>query len=1033
MGLFSDKLETYLNKAGQWVESVTGNVINAVKKEYAEGAAQPSDESKAKFQAGLSLTMKTSMAQEDQQRADMAKTGQAISKAGSFVKSVAQSVPRAITSVALEPTAGIMSLAQGKTVEPVYTPKTKTEKFLMGEEPVKGIFLRQKEAQEKVEGFGVNKGSSMALGVLGVAGITAMDLTPIGGKKETAELIARSKGVSEIVELLRPMFKTKTADELKYLAETLVPVTSKSNVTDILLKEASLAKELPLQKASNINSGPTTRERGFVTSVKEVYPEATKVAGQYIPRSTDELAIKAKNLIKDDIVTAEKIAETGTDDNAVAIASELIKHYGDQATQATDITIKNALYDKAAEIANSTAQKLTELGRSVQAASILGRLTPEGQVKFAAMEIQKYNAAIEKSYLGSNGLRKKIPELTGEQASKIVEEMKAIEAMPEGTEKAMRFKELQNSIVDLIPSTIMAKAISIWKAGLLTGLKTSGLNIFSNLTHVGMEKIKDIPAVAIDKVTALFTKKRTTTLTIKGYTKGIREGFEKGWTYFKTGYSDRDLGIKLDYKRVNFGKSKVAKAMQTYEETIFRIIGAEDQPFFYGTKANSIYKQAIAKAKTLNLHGSAYIDKIEELVENPTDEMLRYALLDAETAVFQNKTSLGDAASSIQKIGEKELGPDIKIGEIIVPFGRTPSAVAMQVINYSPIGVVKTIIENVGKGRFDQKLFSEGIGRGITGSGIMAIGSSLMAAGLISLSYPKTEKEQKLWEIEGRKANSIKIGDKWRSVQVLGPAGNLLLVGGAFEKNLKDEGSVTKAMATALATGGKSFLESTFLSGLNQSINALNDPKRYAEGYLGSLVSSSIPTIVSDISRAIDPMERRAVSVDEKVKARIPGVRQTLEPQVTVFGKEKERVGNFLEVLADPTRPYRETITSVTSELRRMWDAGYEVSPTLLGDKQGYSGLTPEQNTELWKRAGEITEDKLTSLFSKEEYKKMPDENKAKIIDDVVDKSKTMARVEQALFVTEGLQGEELLTKLKELKAGGLMTATIFKEYQRLR
>ena len=57
--------------------------------------------------------------------------------------------------------------------------------------------------------------------------------------------------------------------------------------------------------------------------------------------------------------------------------------------------------------------------------------------------------------------------------------------------------------------------------------------------------------------------------------------------------------------------------------------------------------------------------------------------------------------------------------EIIVPFGRTPSAVANQLINYSPVGIVKAIASNIGKGRFDQRLFSQAMGRGITGSGIM--------------------------------------------------------------------------------------------------------------------------------------------------------------------------------------------------------------------------------------------------------------------------------------------------------------------------
>ena len=129
------------------------------------------------------------------------------------------------------------------------------------------------------------------------------------------------------------------------------------------------------------------------------------------------------------------------------------------------------------------AKNLTEQGRAVQAASILGRLTPEGQIRFAARQIQKYNEEIEKSGKGIIGLKKKIPELTAEQEKTIVQEMKAIEAMPDGTEKAMKFQQLQNYISDLVPSSLYQKIVSVWKAGLLTGIKTSGLNIFSNLTR----------------------------------------------------------------------------------------------------------------------------------------------------------------------------------------------------------------------------------------------------------------------------------------------------------------------------------------------------------------------------------------------------------------------------------------------------------------------------------------------------------------------------------------------------------------------
>ncbi|MDP3142394.1 MAG: hypothetical protein Q8N14_00385, partial [Candidatus Omnitrophota bacterium] len=236
-----------------------------------------------------------------------------------------------------------------------------------------------------------------------------------------------------------------------------------------------------------------SKERGFITSVKAELPEL-KVAGQYVPRDTDRLAIKARNLVKTDLLAAEQMARVGTDDKAVATGAELLKHYSDEAIRATDEAVKDALYTKAAGLANDMAHKLTEQGRSVQAASILGRLTPEGQLKFAAREIQKYNEEIDAARGGFLGLRNKIPEITAEQSKQIVGEMKAIQEMADGTEKAMRFQKLQNTITDMVPTPLFKKMVMVWKAGLLTGLKTTGVNILSNVSHFGTEVAKDIPA-----------------------------------------------------------------------------------------------------------------------------------------------------------------------------------------------------------------------------------------------------------------------------------------------------------------------------------------------------------------------------------------------------------------------------------------------------------------------------------------------------------------------------------------------------------
>lgn len=827
--------------------------------------------------------------------------------------------------------------------------------------------------------------------------------------------VIRTEGENVVLDIAGKEIIQKAAD----LAKQMKPI--KIEKTPISPKEGG---EQPIAEAPKQTKGVDFKQRSFISSIQEELPEL-KVAGQYIPRDTDKLAIQARNLIKDNISAAELMAKKGTDDKTIAVGSELLKYYSQEAAKSDSEAVKDSLYDKAAELGNSMAKRLTELGRSVQAASILSRLTPEGQIRFAAKTIQKYNEAIEKSKGGPFGLKKKIPELTPDQIKDIAEAMNEIETLPPGEEKAIKFKDLQEYISDLVPTPIMDKVVAVWKAGLLTGLKTSGVNILANINHAfGTEVIKDIPASMVDFLASLKTGKRTTTFTVKGIPKGGQEGFGKGWRFLKTGYDERNVLTKYDYKKVSFGKSKVGKGIQTYEEFIFRLMGTEDQPFYYGAKARSLYGQAKAEAINNKLRGvkaKAFIDK---LVTNPTDEMLLLAATDAETAVFQNKTALSEAAGQLKKI---------KGMEFLIPFSKTPSAVAMQVVNYSPAGIAKTIFRNAGKGKFDQRDFSQGMGRGFTGIAVLALGMYLFKKGLIVLDRPVSQREKKLWELEGRKPNSIKIGNKYRSIQVLGPAGNLLIVGAQFAKALKETGSITGALIKGSVGGLKSFTEQTFLTGIRSAMESIMEPEKRGEYFASGLLSSSVPTIMNDIANATDPKMRRAENIPQRFISRVPILRQVLEPQVDVLGRERFRQENFFEVMADPTRPYTELKDPIVDEIRRLDDAGFQVSTTLLGTKEGYKVLSQKQNTQLWQRAGQLAYSKIQGLVTNYQYPYFSDDRKSDEINKIFNKAKLMARVEMMIEITNGLQGEALKKKLSKAKKDGLLTQEVYKQYQRFR
>lgn len=932
---------------------------------------------------------------------DATKTGIAVNT----IKGLPKAFSEVIGQPFLQATAALGGAVSGKTL----TPSTQFQKDLYGTD--KSLTF----TQAGVSNFGVKETNPIAPTLGFLAG--AMELIP-GGKNLKQSI----KSVNDIAGARRLFKDAGVADEtIDALKLDSRAVAAKTDVeAEAIIKEATATpKQVTPTAPVKVADEVVPQERGFTASVKEAVPQASKVAGQYVPRSTDALAIKAVNLIKSNPAEAERIALSGSDENAVALASELIKKYSDDAAKATDDLARNNAYDKVAEIANSIAPKLTEQGRAIQAASILGRMTPEGQLRFAAREIQRYNEA--------NPLRK-IPELTGEQAKVISDEMRAIGQMPDGLEKAMRFQKLQNTVNDLVPTPLWKKVTTVWKAGLLTGLKTTGLNIFSNLGHAVTEIAKDAPAAVVDSVASLFTGKRTKTFTLRNAFNGIKEGSIKGKRYFSTGFDERNIGTKLDYNRVNFGKGVVGKAFQAYTDTVFRVLGSTDQPFYYAAMSRSLMDQALANGKNLGLKGKELAEHAYKIVENPTDEMIRYGVADATTAVFQNRTKLGDAAGTIQKIPG--------VGQILLPFARTPSSVAMQIIGYSPVGAIKTIFENVGRGKFDQRMFSQDMGRSVLGTAFLALGYKLAENNMVSLGFPTgDEREQELQKAEGRKANAILINGKWRSPMVLGPIGNVILAGAYFGDSVKKTGSPTEAASVAAAGVWKSFLEQTFLTGINNATKALNDPDTYATAYLKNLTASAVPTIVSDVARATDPLERKVqqgVNL-EAVQARLPVLRKGLEPDVDVLGRERQSVGNPLEILLDPTRPSPTTPGIVTDELRRIVDAGHNVSPTKVGDKAGYDALTKEQNTELWKKTGEILNSKLTGLFNSSQYKKMDDEQRAKAIDEFVKKSQDYGRAATVVEVTEGLSGEELKAKLSELKASGLLTRDVLRAYQSIR
>jgi hypothetical protein len=150
--------------------------------------------------------------------------------------SILRAPQRAITSVALEPAAGILSLLTKKNVEPIYQPEGKLAKAFFGSEPIRGVFKQQEEAQKITQNIlgksDLAKGASMAIAPILVGGSIGIDLSPWGGgtkkvsqqvlinlakntTKEGAEQILKKAGIKYTDDLIEATIKAKNVGEVE--------------------------------------------------------------------------------------------------------------------------------------------------------------------------------------------------------------------------------------------------------------------------------------------------------------------------------------------------------------------------------------------------------------------------------------------------------------------------------------------------------------------------------------------------------------------------------------------------------------------------------------------------------------------------------------------------------------------------------------------------------------------------------------------------------------------------------------------------
>lgn len=835
-----------------------------------------------------------------------------------------------------------------------------------GRNPYEPVFPNDLEKALKIE---AEKRIGMQVRSKG-ADVIQSSPTGVGGVPEGVTGKAKLKGLPQIEPLAQPSLQTNP------LASGEQPPVGKAKIRTV-------------QTPTSPDTLPNSIPRGFTTSVQEA-PKVMKkvkklVDNTYVPKPNKQLMGEAQALLQ----SGAKIDLKRTENVDQKIAATIQEAVNQQK--------KNP--QAAANLYNNLSERGTELGRGVQAFSLLDKMSPEAIALSAAGKIKKYNMTAIR----------KIPELTGAQVKLIGDKVSALDGLTVGSrEHGIAVNELANTVNNFIPSSLVDKALTVWKAGLLTSLRTHERNLLGNTIMYASEVVKDIPATIADIGMSAVTGKRTLTPTLQGAAGGATKGAQAAKDVTLLGYDPQEAISKFDVHRVTWGNNPVEQFLKKATDAVYRPLAAEDKVFWHSAFARSLYDQAGAEAMNAGKKGNKAF--IENLVHNPTVEIGKTALNDANYATFHDKSALSGIANGIKNAAKNIPGAGGELGkvvtEVLAPFTGVPSSIVGKTLAYSPIGLIKGAINTgrvlAGSVPELQRQAAQEIGRGVVGTGLFGLGAYLMNKGLMT-GQPKDPKEADLWQAQGKQANSVLVNGKWRSINSIGPQNLVVLAGAKYQEETgKSDGSMG-AYAGGLA---KDQLSQTFLAGVQGPLNAITDPARYGQSYIGNQASSLIPNIVKDTSKAFDPNAREVHGVGDYVKQSIPGVRNQLLPKRDVLGNIVSQEPTGINAFFDLFNSKTPIDNQVVSELSRLAQSGNEATPSKLTTNQTILKqkvkLTFDQLNTLESRVGEALRPQLQSLVISPAYQSLDDELKAQAIDKIVQSVRDKYKIVNTNSITSG-------------------------------
>lgn len=602
-------------------------------------------------------------------------------------------------------------------------------------------------------------------------------------------------------------------------------------------------------------------------------------------------------------------------------------------------------YVTAMDIASLMVKNSTNTAQSLQAMRILNKLSPECRLYLAAKSIENIEEDLNERYK-DNKADIHVDKILYDEYAK---------ALRQGDEDGIKtaWANIEQSVAQQINATWYEKLNNFRYLAMLGNPRTHVRNIVGNAFFVPVRAVKNTIAYGLENIAdakinggierskAILNSSNAADAALVKYAMSDYEAVQE---VILSGGKYVDTFQGIDKHRTIY-KTKILEAARKGNSAA---LDAEDAWFCKPAYANALAKWYKANGITAEQLNTGKVPE-ETIIKAQTT-----AIKEAQKATYRDTNWFSAQVSRLGKVDNKVAAMLI---EGVLPFKKTPANILARAVEYSPVGLIKSLALDTKKvkayvnGDIENGMspaeFIDDISAGLTGSALMGLGILLASWGVLSGGDDDDEKQNYFDELSGKQNYALSIGGMSITLDWLAPESMPLFVGVELFNSLssknEDKGFLQNLMSSVMSLSTPMF-EMSML----QSVNDLFDNLAYIKQGQGTFkivssmaanyISQYFPTLFGQGERAFGEAQRETTYIDRnsavgselqymwgKIANKIPLYDFSQIPYIDAWGRTEE-TGNLFERMlnnfVNPAYVKKERPTEIDGELERLYDLG---------------------------------------------------------------------------------------------------------------